>query len=99
MTYIDPDAISIPSSLKVHPTQTWYAGDSSLPGEADHLRTRKCPVCQGWSTTEEYTVWRPAQGAVRRTVVRCQSGGDRSIPKCAPQVVKEEPITDDIPSP
>lgn len=96
MSRIRADALSIPSSLKVYPTTSWFPGDVSVPGESDHLRTKGkvCGICGGWQSEEKVMVWKKGRGAVERTVVRCHGPRDRSVPRCQPQIVAEEAITD-----
>jgi hypothetical protein len=97
---IRPDALSIPSSLRVYPTTSWFPGDVTIPGESDHLRNKgkMCPVCSGWQSNEKVVVWKKESGAVQRTVVRCHGPRDRSVARCAPQVVDEVPLADYTPN-
>lgn len=96
MSKIRSDALSIPSSLRVYPTTSWFPGDVSIPGEAEHLRTKGkvCGVCGGWQSSEQVVVWKKESGAVQRTIVRCHGPRDRSVARCAPQVVQEIPLAD-----
>lgn len=96
MSNIRADALSIPSSLRVYPTTAWFPGDMSIPGESDHLRAKGkvCPLCNGWQSSEQMTVWNKDKGSVQRTVVRCHGPRDRSVARCAPQIVQEIPIPD-----
>ncbi|MEW6281864.1 MAG: hypothetical protein AB1758_24875 [Candidatus Eremiobacterota bacterium] len=97
MRRINTDYITIPSSLRVRPTPTWRIGEL-LPGEMDHLRSKDlCPVCRGWTITENLIVWRPGQGAVKQTVARCVSAGGRYAPRCATRVIAEEATSDYLP--
>lgn len=91
MSKVRTDSLSIPSSLRVYPTTSWFPGDMSIPGEADHLRAKgkTCPICSSWQSTEECVVWKKDVGAVQRTVVRCHGPRDRSVPRCQPRVVSE----------
>ena len=92
MSKINYDMMVIPSSLKVYPTLSWYAGDLSIPVEYQHLRTQTCPICNGWQSTEEVMVWKPETGAVRRTVVRCHGNRERNSQRCRPTIVNETPM-------
>lgn len=96
MSRIRADFLSIPSSLRVYPTTSWFPGDVSIPGEAEHLRSKgkACPSCSGWQSTEQVMVWSKEVGAVQRTIVRCHGPRDRSAPRCAPQIVSEVPVAD-----
>lgn len=96
MSKIRADFLSIPSSLKVYPTTSWFPGDVSIPGEAEHLRTKglTCPVCAGWQSTEQVMVWKKDQGSLQRTIVRCHGPKDRSVARCAPKIVAEIPVED-----
>ncbi len=94
LSRINPNYISIPSSLRVRPNPTWRLGEV-LPGEMDHLRSKDlCPICKGWTITENLTVWRKGAGAFRQTVTRCVSSGGRAVPRCPSQVIAEEAVKD-----
>ena len=95
MSKINPDSISIPSSLRVFPTSSWATTDYVVPREFEHLRcTTTCPVCSGWQSVEDITVYRPNASPMIRTILRCHSPKDRYVPKCAPQILSERPIDD-----
>lgn len=93
MNRINSEDISIPSSLRVFPTNnSWFPADITVPGEVDHLRTNQCPTCGGWQTREEVMVYRPGGEAFKRTVQRCHGHRERYGPRCAPQIIGEEPM-------
>lgn len=93
MSKINPDSISIPSSLRVFPTSSWATSDYVVPREFDHLRSATtCPVCSGWQSTEDILVMRPNAAPITRTILRCHSPKDRYVHRCAPQVISERPV-------
>jgi hypothetical protein len=95
---INPDSISIPSSLRVFPTSTWATTDYVVPREFEHLKSATtCPVCSGWQSVEDITVYRPHAGPIIRTILRCHSPKDRYLQRCAPQILSERPV-DEYPS-
>ena len=98
MSKINFDSISIPSSLRVFPTSSWATSDYVVPREYDHLRSEEhCPVCSGWQSLEEITVWRPNAQPMKRTIQRCHASKDRYVHRCAPRIIKEVPL-DEYPS-
>ena len=100
MSRIDPDSISIPSSLRVFPTSSWATTDYVVPREYEHLRSATtCPVCSGWQSVEDIMVFRPNAAQIKRTILRCHSPKDRYVQRCAPQILSEVPVDDYSPRP